>query len=221
MKYELLENGIAKISLDNGKVNAVSSELSDAVMEALSQAESEAKAVLICGHAGMFSAGFDLKVIAQGPQQATAMIDKGMLLLERIYSHPQPVIIACEGHAIGMGVFLLLAADYRVGATGEFMIKLPETEIGMPFTPTLKVVAKSHIDSRFHARAIIQSTGFSPEQAANIGMLDEVVAADEVMVKAIAVAEKLAALPSEQYKINKLDMRSGEIAEIRQSLNLL
>jgi enoyl-CoA hydratase len=219
MKYELLETGIAKISLDNGKANAVSFELAQEFMANLDRAKTESKAVLISGHVGIFSAGFDLKVMASGPEAAQKMVAAGMLLLEKIYSHPQPVVVACEGHAIGMGVFLLLAADYRIGASGEFVLKLPETAINMPFNPTLRILAKTHIDSLHHTRAIIQSQGYSPIQAAAIGMLDEAVDAGQVQEKALAKLTELCELPSERYAENKLFIRAEEIQAIHDSLH--
>lgn len=219
MKYELLESGIAKISLDNGKANAVSFDLAQEFMANLDRAKTESKAVLISGHVGIFSAGFDLKVMASGPEAAQKMVAAGMLLLEKIYSHPQPVVVACEGHAIGMGVFLLLAADYRIGASGEFVLKLPETAINMPFNPTLRILAKTHIDSLHHTRAIIQSQGYSPIQAAAIGMLDEAVDAGQVQEKALAKLTELCELPSERYAENKLFIRAEEIQAIHDSLH--
>jgi enoyl-CoA hydratase len=219
MKYELLEGGIAKISLDNGKANALSFELSQEFMANLDRAKAEGKGVLICGHVGIFSAGFDLKVIATGPEAANKMINNGMLLLEKLYSHPQPVLIACEGHAVGMGIFLLLAADYRIGAAGEFVLRLPETAINMPFNETLRILAKTHIDARYHSRAIVQSVGYSPSQAADIGMLDEVVAADKVQATAIAKLTELCELPSARYEENKLFVRAEEIQAIYRSLH--
>lgn len=220
MNYELIDDGIAKISLDNGKANAISLEVATDLISALDKAKEEAKAVLICGNPGIFSAGFDLKVIAQGMDAAQAMLNQGMLMTEKIYSHPQPVITACEGHAVGMGVFIMLAADYRVGAAGEFAIRLPETAIGMPFTTILKVIAKTHISPTHHARAIVQSRPYSPQQAAEIGMLDEVVEPDKVIDQAMLRAKELIELPADQYATNKLYMRGDDLGVIRQSLNL-
>jgi len=220
MKYELLDDGIAKITLDNGKANAISLEVASELMNALDRAKEEAKAVLICGSPGIFSAGFDLKVIAQGMDVAQEMLAQGMLMTEKIYSHPQPVITACEGHSVGMGVFIMLAADYRVGASGEFAIRLPETAIGMHFTTILKIIAKNHIDPNHHSRAIVQSRPYTPEAAANIGMLDEVVEPEKVVEQALIRAKELAELPSDQYAVNKLDMRADDIEVIRNSLNL-
>ena len=219
MKYELLEGGIAKISLDNGKANAVSFELAQEFMANLDRAKAESKGVLISGHVGIFSAGFDLKVLATGPEAAHKMISQGMLLLEKIYSHPQPIVVACEGHAIGLGVFLLLASDYRIGALGEFVLKLPETAIDMPFNPTLRILAKTHIDPLHHTRAIIQSQGYTPLQAATIGMLDEAVDAGEVQEKALAKLTELCELPSARYAENKLFIRAQEIQAIYESLH--
>ncbi len=220
MKYELIDGEIAKITLDNGKANAISFDAATELMDALDKAKEEAKAVLICGSPGIFSAGFDLKVLAQGMDVAQKMLAQGMLMTEKIYSHPQPVITACEGHSVGMGVFIMLAADYRVGAKGEFAIRLPETAINMYFTKILKVIAKTHIDPIHHARAIIQSRPYSPEEAAKIGMLDEVVDADKVVEQAMVRAKELCELPSEQYATNKLYIREEEITVIRESLGL-
>ncbi len=220
MKYELLDDGIAKISLDNGKANAISLEVATDLMAALDRATEEAKAVLICGNPGLFSAGFDLKVIAQGMDKAQSMLSQGMLMTEKLYSHPQPVVTACEGHSVGMGVFIMLAADYRVGAEGEFAIRLPETAIGMHFTTILKIIAKTHISPNHHARAIVQSRPYSPSMAAENGMLDEVVAPEKVVEQALLRAKELCELPGDQYATNKLYMRSEAIETIRKSLNL-
>lgn len=219
MKYELLEGGIAKISLDNGKANAISFELAQEFIANLDRAKTESKGILISGHVGIFSAGFDLKVMATGPEAAEKMVSKGMLLLEKLYSHPHPVVAACEGHAIGMGIFLLLASDYRIGALGEFVLKLPETAIDMPFNATLRTLAKTHVDALHHTRAIIQSEAYSPMQAADIGMLDEAVVADQVQKRALAKLAQLCELSSERYEENKLFIRAKEIQDIYESLH--
>lgn len=218
MKYEILEDSIIKISLDNGKANAVSLELANEMIEALAKAQKDGKGVLLCGNPGIFSAGFDLKVIAQGLDKAQAMLNAGFLMTEALYKHPQPLVIACEGHAIGMGVFMLLAADYRVGAKGEFAIRLPETAIGMHFTEVLKIIAKNHIAPHHHSRAIVQSRPYSPDAAAEIGMLDETVSPEKVMEVAMERLTELCALPSDKYAENKLYMRADEINAIRESL---
>lgn len=218
MKYEILEDGIVKISLDNGKANPVSLALANEIIAALDKAQEDGKGVLLCGNPGIFSAGFDLKVIAEGMDKAHAMLHAGFLMTEKIYKHPQPVVIACEGHAVGMGVFMLLAADYRVGAKGDFAIRLPETAIGMHFTEILKIIAKTHIAPNHHNRAIVQSRPYSPDAAAEIGMLDETVAPESVVDVAMLRLKELCRLPADKYAENKLYMRADEIKAISESL---
>jgi len=217
MKYELLDNGIAHISLDNGKVNAVSFELAEEFLSLLDKAETEAKAIVICGNEGIFSAGFDLKVVTQGLDIAKEMFVKGFELLERLYSYPLPVVIACQGHAVGLGVFLLLAADYRVGALGDFHLQLPETKISLNFAPILRIIARTHIDPKHHSQAIIQSRAYDPKTAAQIGIFDEAVEPNDVLQKAFDKAIELGNLPTKQYAINKRFIRADEIKAISEN----
>lgn len=219
MKYELLNDDLAKISLDNGKANPISLDLAHEIIAGFDRAEKEAKGVLLCGNPGLFSAGFDLKVIAESAEKAKAMFDAGYLMAERIYKHPQPVVVACEGHAIGMGVFILLSADYRVGAKGDFIIRLPETAINIAFDEILKIIAKNHIAPHHHSRAIIQSQPYSPDEATQSGMLDKTTDPEDVISTAVERLKQLCALPSEQYAVNKLNIRSDAISAIRQSLS--
>lgn len=219
MQYELIEGDIAKLTINNGKANAVTMEIAQEFMAYLERASKESKGVLLCGHAGMFSAGFDLKVMTAGVDTASAMVQQGTLLLEKIYSHPQPVVAACEGHAIGMGVFLLLVADYRIGATGQFVFKLPETELDIPFNTTLKILAKTHIDPLHHSRAIIQSQAYKVEEAVNNGILDEACEPAEVMERSLNKLQELCELPLDRYKENKLFMREEAIQAIHTSLH--
>lgn len=185
----------------------------------LERAKTESKGVLLCGHEGMFSAGFDLKVMTAGPDAAAAMIEEGTLLLEKIYSHPQPVVVACEGHAIGMGVFLLLVADYRIGATGDFVFKLPETALDIPFNKTLRVLAKTHIDPLHHSRALIQSQGYNVDEAVSNGMIDEACETSEVIARALSKIQELCELPASSYEENKLYIREEVIQTIHASLH--
>jgi enoyl-CoA hydratase/carnithine racemase len=66
----------------------------------------------------------------------------------------------------------------------------------------------------------VQSRAYTPELAATIGMLDEVVEPSKVVEQALLRAKELCALPSDQYATNKLYMRADEIAAIKKSLDL-
>ena len=94
-----LEDGIATLTLSNGKVNAISPDVITAFNAALDQAELDRAVVIITGQPGILSAGYDLKVMTASPEQAIELVRQGSTLARRLLAHPFPVIAACPGHA--------------------------------------------------------------------------------------------------------------------------
>src|SRR6185503_10431701 len=126
-----LDGSVATITMDDGKVNALSLQMLTELGAALDRATADRAVVVLTGRDGIFSAGFDLKVLRAGGPDAWAMLRGGFELAERILSFPTPVLIACTGHAIAMAVFLLLSGDYRVGVDGPYKINANEVAIGL------------------------------------------------------------------------------------------
>ena len=217
MDYQLKDD-IAFINIDDGKANAMNHEFIDGMNAAFDKAEAEAKAIIIHGREGMLSAGFDLKALAKGGDQAAQMLEKGMALMTRMYALPLPVITMCEGHAIGMGAFILMASDNRIGADTEYTVNLPETAIGMPFTPVLMSLIKDRIVNTEQTIAVVQSKKYTPAEAVQAGFLDQLVPADKLLDSAIALAKQLSELPKALYKANKLDLRGDRLEVMRASL---
>ena len=218
MNYQL-HNNIAIVSLDDGKANVAGPVLLDAVNNALDRAcEDNAGAVILRGREGMFSAGFDLGEFAKGPAAGMAMVTKGMQLLIRLYGFPLPLVAACTGHAIAMGAFIILACDTRIGTGGNYKVTLPETAIGMELPTMLLELTASRIPPQFMTRAAIQSEVFDPDQAVAVGFLDEVVEAQAIDARALAVAQKLAQLPQQFYAANKLFARKKVLEAMTEGL---
>lgn len=213
-----LQDDVAVLAYDDGKANAVGHTFIDAVNEGLDKAEADARAVLLTGRDGVFSAGFDLKEIQQGPDAAAALVGKGAALMLRLFSFPMPVVAAASGHAIAAGAFLLLAADTRLGAAGDFRIGLNETAIGMSLPVFALELSRARLSKRHQTAAFIQANLYDPEGAQQAGFLDEVVPAGQLMEQAMARATALGELPTQAYAANKVILRQAEIAAIRQSL---
>ena len=127
-----LDESVAFLTMDDGKVNALGPTMLAALNEALDSADRDyAGAVVIAGNHRVFSAGFDLKVFATGePQPAIDMLQGGFELSYRLLSYPKPVVMACTGPAIAMGSFLLCSGDHRIAAPG-YNIQANEVAIGM------------------------------------------------------------------------------------------
>ena len=116
--------------MDDGKVNALSPQMFTEINAAFDRAESDRAVVVLTGREGVFSGGFDLPLLRAGGPDSIAMLRSGFELAERTLSFPMPVVIACTGHAMAMGVFLLLSGDYRVGAAGPYKYSANEVAIG-------------------------------------------------------------------------------------------
>lgn len=217
MEYELIE-GTALLSFDDGKANVIGHDFMKAMNEGLDMAEKDAKAVVITGRVGLLSGGFDLKEIEKGASAIKAMMDEGANMFFRLFSHPQPLVIACTGHAIAAGAFLLLTADNRIGTAGEFKIGLNETAIGSTFPVFGVELAKARLNPAYLTRSFVQSQAFSPEEAVRAGFLDQVGPAESLMDTAMALAQRLGQLPASAYAQNKRDIRRPAIDTIRASL---
>ena len=207
LNIEQIED-IAYITVDDGKANVVSEAYSRAVNEALDYAEANAKVVVIAGRPGRFSAGFDLSVIRDGtPQAATQMRTAGARTMHRIFVHPQPVVLACTGHALAAGALILLAGDTRIGMHGDFKIGLNETAIGLPLPEYALELVKARMPVAQWTSSIIQAQVHSPGSAVSAGYLDQVVAPDRLREAALAQAQKLAGIAGPAYATVKQRLR--------------
>jgi len=208
------DNNIAVLNFDDGKVNAVDHQFIDDMYEGLEKAQAQASTVMITGKSGIFSAGFDLKELQKGPKESTALVGRGMQMLTRLFSHPQPTVAVCDGHAAGLGAFILLASDTRVGSISDYKVTLPETSISMPFTDTLTALIHARVDRRYQTMTMLQSQPLTPELAVQAGFLDTVVPQQQLLAQATGYAQGLAQLPAKYYEINKLDLRSGPLGNM-------
>ncbi|WP_095082594.1 crotonase/enoyl-CoA hydratase family protein [Pseudomonas sp. Irchel s3h17] len=204
-----LEDGIATLTLSNGKVNAISPDVIAAFNAALDQAVTDRAVVIITGQPGILSGGYDLKVMTAGPKDAVNLVTAGSTLARRLLSHPFPVIVACPGHAVAKGAFLLLSADYRIGVDGPFSIGLNEVQIGMTMHHAGIELARDRLrKSAFH-RSVINGEMFDPQGAVDAGFLDKVVAAEELQGAALAAARQLKKINMTAHKNTKLKVRKA------------
>lgn len=204
-----IADGVATLSLCNGKVNAISPALVEAWQAALDRAEAEQAVVVITGQPGVFSGGFDLKVMKSDPRAALDLVTAGFSLARRLLSHPRPVLMACSGHAVAMGAFLLLAADYRIGAQGAFTIALNEVRIGMTMPHTGLALAHDRLSPAAFQRAVLLSETFTPEGAQQAGFLDQVVPAGSLMETALSLAAQFKTLDATAHHQSKLRARQA------------
>ncbi len=218
VRYELKEKA-AVVRFDDGKANALSPALIEQLHGALDRAEKDARAVLLVGRPGRFSAGFDLAIMRQGGDAMSSLVTAGAELALRIYEFPCPVVAACTGHAIAMGAILLLASDTRIGAEGDFKIGLNEVAIGMGLPIFAVELARERLSKRHLTRATAEAEIYAPAAAVDAGFLDRVTAPDALFGEALAEAQRLAELPTAAHRMTKLRVRGDAVRRIRATLD--
>ncbi|HST56193.1 MAG TPA: crotonase/enoyl-CoA hydratase family protein [Solirubrobacteraceae bacterium] len=215
--YEL-DGRTATITLDDGKVNAFSIPMLQAIHAAFDQAERDQAVVVLSGRKNRFSAGFDIKGFSAGVEPLLEMLTLGATLSERIMAFPTPVIVACTGHAIAAGTFPLLAADLRIGTAGAFQIGLNEVKIGLTVPWFAIELARQRLHPAHFDRSVVNATIYSPSEAVAAGFLDRVVTADELRATSLEAAAELAELDPTAHAATKLRARAGALQALRRAI---
>jgi len=218
VSYELRDR-VAVLTIDDGKANAITHGIADALLEGLTRAEAEAEAVVFAGRPGRFSAGFDLSVMTSGTTEARALLGAGAEVAIAINGFARPVVLAATGHALAMGAILLLAGDVRIGAAGNYKIGLNEVAIGMPVPRFTVELARGCIAVGELNAALNLATVYDPDGAVAAGFLDRVVPEDEVVDTAIATAAELAErLNPKAFATTRSFVRGASIERVRAGL---
>ncbi|WP_159948831.1 crotonase/enoyl-CoA hydratase family protein [Polaribacter septentrionalilitoris] len=219
VKYQSKEN-YAIITINNGKANAISHEVIQGLNDGLDKAQQDHKVVILTGQPGIFSAGFDLKVMTKSPTAAKELVINGSQLSLRMLAFPHPIIIACSGHAIAKGAFLLLSSDYRIGVEGDFKIGLNEVQIGMTMHYAGIAIAKARLSEVYLNRCVNNAEIFNPKQAIAAGFLDVIVPENQLLAKATKAAELFAKLNTKAHAETKLKVRQQHLQDLQKAIQL-
>lgn len=213
-------DGVAVIQLDDGKRNAMSPDMLRQINEALDRAEADRAIVILTGREQVFSAGFDLKVLKGAPTDALRMLHAGYSLTARVMAYPYPVIAACNGHALAMGVFLMLSTDYVIGTRGEFRISANEVAIGLTMPRVAAAVLRNRLAPADFQAAVTLAKDFPIEDALKAGFFNELAETASLMPRANELAAELAQLDMSAHSASKRRIRRSLIRYIRYSVLL-
>ncbi len=213
-----LVDSVATITMDDGKVNALSLAMLGELNAALDRAAADRAVVVLAGREGVFSAGFDLPVLRAGGPEALDMLRAGFELSARVLSFPTPVLIACTGHAIAMGVFLVLSGDYRIGAAGPYKFTANEVAIGLTMPRAAVEICRQRLTPSHFNRTVALAEVFSPEDAVTAGFLDRVSPSSELHDLARQVATELSTLDLDAHARTKLRLRAAALDSIRAAI---
>jgi len=214
-----LEGALAWVTMDDGKVNALSLDMLTQINAALDRASADGAVVVLRGREGLFSAGFDLRTLRAGGPDARAMLRGGFDLATRLLSLPTPVTIACTGHTIAMAVFLLMCGDYRVGAAGPYRITANEVAIGLTMPLAAVEICRHRLTPAHFGRAMALAEVYSPDNAVEAGFLDRVVPATSLEEAARETATALAQLDMAAFGATKLRVRAQVLSAVQAAID--
>ena len=205
-----LEDKVAVVTLDDGKVNAMALPFFEGLGAAFDRAEKDgARAVVIAGRPGFFSAGLNLKLLPTLPPDE---LRKSMLafprLMLRAYTLPMPTVAAVTGHAVAGGALLAYLCDLRFVADGPFRLQMNETAIGIPLPTWILTVVQGAITPRWQTEALLHARAYSPAEAKERGLVTDVVPAETVVEAARLAAAPLTALDPRAYALSKHRLRA-------------
>ena len=202
-------DGILTLRLAHGKASALDVELLDALLRELDGVAEDVRALILTGTGSIFSAGVDLFRIPQG---GADYVRRFLPLLSRLvrtlFAFPRPVVAAANGHAIAGGCVLVLAADARLMAAGAGRIGLPELLVGVSFPAAALEVVRFAVPRDKVQSLLYTGRTLPPPEALAAGLVDEVVAPDDLPARAREVARQLALIPPQAYRLTKQSLRA-------------
>jgi len=211
---------ISRIVMDDGKVNAMSIEMLEALHAAFQEAERDKTVVIFSARGKQFSAGFDLKMMANGTaKEVYTLLKLGSGLALRILSFKTPVVTACHSNAYPMGAFLILSSDVRIAADSALKIGMNEVAIGLAVPRWAVEVARQRLTPAYFNRAAVTGEMFGAAEAVTAGFFDRAVPAAELEAAANLAAEALTKIDMPSHTETKMRVREPAIKAIRAAID--
>lgn len=212
---EKIDHGaVREIRLNRSPVNALDPGLVAALDSAVRGAATSARAVVLSGNPGLFSAGLDMKaLLALDSARLGEFWQSFQSLLRALATSPVPVVAAITGHSPAGGAVLAIFCDERVGADGEFIIGVNEVQVGLTMPALIHAAMKRLVGARQAERLCVGGLLVGMKEALRIGLIDELAAPDQVVARAVARCEALLQLPPQAMTNTRALCRADLVAE--------
>lgn len=191
-------DSIHELHLARAPVNALDPALVHALRVAVEVAPDRgARALVLSGAPGLFSAGLDVPTLLQLDRNAFRVFWNDFFgLCAALARSPIPVAAAITGHAPAGGAVLSILCDYRIMARGAWRIGLNEVQVGLSVPECIQAALRRLVGTYRAERLMVVGAMLDAEQADAIGLVDELVDVDAVVPRAIAWLSELLKLPA-------------------------
>ncbi len=210
-------DGVTVLRMEHGKANAVDTDLFADVGVALDAVESsKARSLVLTGTGSMFSAGVDLfRVLEEGAPYLAEFLPALSTTVRRLFTFPRPIVAAVNGHAIAGGCVIAAACDRRVMNRDKGKIGVTELLVGVPF-PADALEALRFLLPERHVQSLVYSgRTMDADEALEIGLVEEIAGADEVLDQACRAARRMGALATDAFAISKRQIRQSSFERMQ------
>ncbi|UXI67196.1 enoyl-CoA hydratase/isomerase family protein [Tahibacter amnicola] len=186
-----------EIQLARPPVNALDADLIRALKQAVEAAPGQgARAIILSGRSGMFSAGLDVPSLLQHDRDTMTHVWRDFFgLCGAIATSPIPIVAAITGHSPAGGAVLAIFCDYRVMARGPYRIGLNEVQVGLAVPEVIQFGLRRLVGPYRAERLMVSGAMVDAEQALSLGFVDELVDVDHVVARSQVWLNALLALP--------------------------
>jgi 3,2-trans-enoyl-CoA isomerase len=201
---------VRELRLNRPPANALSPELIPALMRAIDEAPKHGvRALVLSGSLGRFCGDLDVPLLLTLDKPSiTAMWRDFYSMMCVMAACPVPMAAAITGHAPAGGTVLTLFADYRIVAEGDWKLGLNEVQVGLTLPPVIFLALRRLLGAHQAERLAVSGSLISPPEALRIGLVDEIVAADKVIDRAVEWCEGIMALPQASMTATRGQARS-------------
>ena len=210
---------LAVLRLDKGRGNSLDEPMVEALLDAAREigADETTRGVLLASaHPKLFCPGLDLVALAdydrEGLKRFMERFEEAVLTL---YALRQPVVAAVAGAAVAGGCILALTADHRVIQEGA-PIGLNEVRVGVPLPWWVVTLLRASVSPGAHTAVALLGRNFQDEEAREIGLVHEVLPAEDFEDAARERLEELASRDPNALGITKTWMRQAALDEMRE-----
>lgn len=210
-----VKDRLAIITLDRGKSNALNRELITELDDLLKNiaADNNIGGVILTGKDGFFSAGLDLiELYNYDKAEVKAFWQLFLGFVNNLISFKKPLVSAISGHSPAGGCVIALASDYRVMANGKYIIGLNEVPVGIIVPNSIFQLYAFWIGKAKATQSLLEGALFAPEEALQIGLVDEVVNGASLLTAAERKIRKYMALEANTWQQSKLNIRQELLA---------
>jgi enoyl-CoA hydratase/carnithine racemase len=217
-----IEHGeIRELQLNRPPANALSPELISALTRSVKAAQQDGvRALVLSGRPGMFSAGLDIPLLLTLNRSNIAALWRDFYELLRILAgSPVPIVAAITGHAPAGGTVLAIFCDWRIAAEGNWKIGLNEVQVGLQLPPVIYLALRRLMGSRQAERLAVRGILLTPAEAVAVGLVDDLVAVEQVVPSAIKWCQEMFSLPRTSMSITRQQARADLVALFERDLN--